>query len=310
MNKLKMLKKGGIALLFVFFLSCISSGRKKHPSILLSVPNEKRASLPCEIIIGYIFPHSSAERAGLKTGDRVLKVDGNPVNTHKEFLITLRELSQETESIFTVLRDGRKINLTFIPDIKHSRLGFRFKTRDPEITEHIKFDIWPNEIDPSIKRFSIYFHAAVLMNKSSRSPKRKILQRIREILINKGYIFTENAEYADFLIEIEYKDSNNRIDPTGTLVKNVVPFETFRVLFLDKKDRKPFLKVSGTIDQEKAKIYGAKGYVYSMLDAMIEKFPVYRYRKKTSDNFAISEKKMINDKPATSENRFPGAGPF
>jgi hypothetical protein len=310
MNKLQMIRKRGIVLLLVFFLSCASTSRRDHISILVDSLYKKNANLPCEIIVGYILPDSSADRAGLETGDRVLSVNGKPVNTYREFLNVLRRLPDETESIFTILRNGRETEVALIPSGGRSRLGFRFKIRDPEITKNIKYDIWPSEVDPNIKTFNIFFYAATLMNKNSRSPKRKILQRIKEILINKGYIFTESYEAADFFIETKYKNTKSKIDPTRPPVKNIVPFEAFRVLFLDKKNNKPFLKVSGTIDQEKARIYGAKGYVFSMLDAMIEKFPDYRYRKKISDNFANSEKKLIDDKPPASENRFPGAGPF
>lgn len=308
MKKLLIIRRRGIILLLVFCLSCVSSVKKKSSPVLVSVANKKIVSLPCEIIIGYIIPQSSVERAGLKTGDRVLKVNGSSVNSYQEFINALRRLSEETKNIFTVLRDNREINVAFIPDTGRPRLGFRFKTRDPEITKQIKFDIWPSEVNPNIRRFSIFFHAAALMSRSSRSPKRKVLQRIKEILLNKGYLFTENYEEVDFFVETKYKNAKKKTDPSRPRVKRIVPFEAFRVLFLDKNDKKPFLKVSGTIDQEKARIYGAKEYVYSMLDAMIEKFPSCPHQKKSSNNLATFEKKKTDDKPPASEKQFPGAG--
>jgi hypothetical protein len=68
--------------------------------------------------------------------------------------------------------------------------------------------------------------------------------------------------------------------------------------------------VSGTIDHEKSKVYGAKGYVFAMLDVMIEKFPSHQERQKSSENYAASEKKLIDDKSSSNKSRFPAASPF
>lgn len=308
-----MIRWGLSALVLLF--ACAPSANLESPSTLappapVTATGKRKASAVYEIIVDQVFPNSPAERGGLKSGDKILKVDDEPIFTHKGFLDALAGVSNGEESTFTILRDGSIEEIDFIPGRGRFRFGFRFKTRDPEITKQIITKIWPDEVDPKYKKFTIFFHAASLMSRSSRSPQRKILQRLKELLLNKGYIFTEDAEGADFIVETEYKYPKDDATSTRIRKKRKVSFDAFRVLFKDRKSNKAFLKVSGTIDHEKSKVYGAKGYVFAMLDVMIEKFPEHPDRKKSRENYAVSEKKLINDKSSSNKNRFPAASPF
>ncbi len=310
-----MIRKGLSTLVLLFSLACATAGKVESPQTLSSpapvtASGRRKTSAVYEIIVDQVFPNSPAERGGLKSGDKILKVEDEPIFTHKGFMDALAGVSDGEESTFTVLRNGRKMEVDFIPGRGRFRFGFRFKTRDPEIIKQIKFKVWPDEVDPKYKKFTIFFHAVSLMGRNSRSPQKKILYRLKELLLNKGYIFTEDSEGADFIVEMEYKYPKNDTTSTKIRKKRKVPFEAFRVLFKDRKSNKAFLKVSGTIDDEKAKVYGAKGYVFAMLDVMIEKFPDHPDRRKSSKNYAVSEKKLIDDKPSSDKNRFPAASPF
>jgi hypothetical protein len=317
MKRSKLFGKSIITVVLLFAFSCATSVSKKSSSVTdgaalhkNSTKDKKRRSPVYEIVVDKVFPNSSAERGGLKIGDQILKVDDEPIFSHKQFLDALGRVPDGTRSLFTILRKDRKTRVALIPGKGRFRFGFRFKTRDPEIAKQIKFNIWPDEVDPNYKKFTILFHVASLMTKSTRSPQRKILQRIKELLLNKGYIFTENPEGADFIVETDYKYAEKDTASSRDLEEKRFPFEALRIVFRDRRTKKAFLRVSGTIDSERAKIYGAKGYVYAMLDSMIEKFPSYRQQGKSSGDFSISEKKLIEQKPTSDESRFPGASPF
>jgi membrane-associated protease RseP (regulator of RpoE activity) len=296
-----MIKRCTVSLVLLLSFACaVSEKRTTETSVTGPV---------FEIVVDHIFPNSAAARGGLRPGDQVLEVNGEAFFNHTDFQDILARAPDGKKTKFTVLRKGKKVNIAFVPGRGRYRFGFRFKNRDPEIAKQLKFKIWPDEINTNYKKFTIFFQAASLMAQSSRSPQKKILHRIKEILLNKGYIFTEDQEGADFIIETEFKYPK---DDTASQIKKEkkLPFEAFRIVFRDKKAGEPFLKVSGTLDPKKAKIYGMKGYVYSMIDAMIEKFPPYWDREESSSNYAVSEKKLIDDKPSSPEGRFPSASPF
>ena len=292
-----------IYLVLFFFLYTFSGSR------ICSASDRKEAFPTHEIIVDQIFPNSPAELGGLKSGDKVLAVDGETVFSYEQFRRILEQISEGKRSIFTVLRNNRKVKITMIPRRGSYRLGFSFHPRDPEIAQQLKFKIWPDQLNPNYRKFTILYQLASSINSNSRSPQMKVLHHIKELLVNKRYIFTEDQDDANFVIETEYKYPKNestsgrmqkkdavpftpkqekglipftrndkkRITPLSRIPKKKrIPFEAFRILFLDKLNNKPFLKVSGTLDQEKAKKYGIKNHVFSMIDMMLEKFPHYK----------------------------------
>jgi regulator of sigma E protease len=79
-------------------------------------------------VVGPITNNSVAGQAGLKTGDLVLSVSGNPVDTWKEMEIALTTVSKNSIEV-EVLRNGRRLPLHFkagdIDDVESSTLGFK-----------------------------------------------------------------------------------------------------------------------------------------------------------------------------------------
>ncbi|MBP1595033.1 MAG: rseP [Acidobacteria bacterium] len=80
-------------------------------------------------VIGPVAPGSSAERAGLQPGDRVLTVDGNTVNTWQALEIALGTAPRDSLNL-TVDRSGRQLDLRLNPprteSIDPNSLGFKF----------------------------------------------------------------------------------------------------------------------------------------------------------------------------------------
>ena len=64
-----------------------------------------------------VYPHSSAEKAGLKIGDLIIKLDGEkiPVSEPEDFEVLptmIREYKIGTKSTFTVMRGKKELDLT------------------------------------------------------------------------------------------------------------------------------------------------------------------------------------------------------
>jgi hypothetical protein len=301
-----MIRKDLFIYLFLFSLLYTFSSEKISSASAL---DRKKTFRSHEIIVDQVFPNSPAKSGGLKSGDKVLAVNGETVLSYEQFLGILKRTSVGKRTIFTILRNKQKIKITMIPRKGRYRFGFSFHPRDPEIAQQLEFDIWPVRLNPNYRKFTVLYRIASSINSNGQSPQAKVLHHIKEVLVNKRYVFTENREDAHFFVKTKFKNSksestsvrmqkkdavpltpnqqrglipfarnkNKRITSLTRVQKNnQIPFEAFGILFLDKFDEQPFLKVSGALNQEKARKYGVKGHVFSMVDAMLEKFPPYK----------------------------------
>ncbi|MBR1647262.1 MAG: RIP metalloprotease RseP [Selenomonadaceae bacterium] len=68
-----------------------------------------------EPILGGIISGMSAEKAGLKIGDKILSVNGQPVNTWIEFTDKLKEIEAGQNILLTYERDGVESEATVVP---------------------------------------------------------------------------------------------------------------------------------------------------------------------------------------------------
>ena len=76
------------------------------------------------VVIGYIQPESIAEKLGLKAGDKIVAIDGEPIKNWKDLTVKLgMKLGRKAK--LTVLRNDKEINITVnIPeDMKKLTLG-------------------------------------------------------------------------------------------------------------------------------------------------------------------------------------------
>jgi regulator of sigma E protease len=65
-------------------------------------------------VVGQVVPGSPAEKAGMRTGDRVLSVAGRDVNTWEQFLIAVGTRANR-ETPLGILRDGKELTIPVTP---------------------------------------------------------------------------------------------------------------------------------------------------------------------------------------------------
>ena len=96
--------------------------------------------------IGKVIPDSAAERAGFQPGDLITAIDGRSVERFEQVIRTV-QLHPDTPLVFTVLRDGRDVELTAIPDVidrtdrfgnpqRIGRLGVSRAATDMKLVRH------------------------------------------------------------------------------------------------------------------------------------------------------------------------------
>lgn len=76
-----------------------------------------RPEASAEPVIGHVQDKSPAIKAGLQSGDRVIRINGNPVSTFYDLRLAVRE-SPEKEMAFEIDRGGRQLLLTVIPELR------------------------------------------------------------------------------------------------------------------------------------------------------------------------------------------------
>ncbi len=80
-------------------------------------------------VIGPVMPNSIAQRAGLKSGDHVIAVDGNRVDTWQAMEIALGTAPRDSLNV-TVARNGSTLDLHFDPpedeNVDMESLGFKY----------------------------------------------------------------------------------------------------------------------------------------------------------------------------------------
>ncbi len=76
------------------------------------------------VVVGYVEKNSYAEKAGLKPGDKIIAIDGEPVKNWKEFTIKIGMKAGKTV-VLDVLRNGKIISVTVkVPEnISKDHLG-------------------------------------------------------------------------------------------------------------------------------------------------------------------------------------------
>jgi len=89
--------------------------------LLVPESQEARAALletivpSWEPVIGEVMAGNPAERAGLQVGDRVVSVNGDPIQTYREFVARV-EASPDRPMQLVVDRDGQPVQLTLTPN--------------------------------------------------------------------------------------------------------------------------------------------------------------------------------------------------
>jgi regulator of sigma E protease len=83
--------------------------------------------------IGDVLPDSPAARAGMKAGDVVVRVGGEPVSTWEELAGRIRGEGAGRELHLTVRRDGSELAVNVAPEVREGRNIFGETVREPKI---------------------------------------------------------------------------------------------------------------------------------------------------------------------------------
>jgi regulator of sigma E protease len=76
-------------------------------------------------VLGSVIPKSAAASAGLKAGDRVLKLQGNPVNRFEDVAETVRE-NPDVSLAFEIQREQKTFQVSIVPEtvVFQDRFGY------------------------------------------------------------------------------------------------------------------------------------------------------------------------------------------
>ena len=89
-------------------------------------------------VVGHVFQNEPAERAGLKSGDEIIRIDGRDIRTSGRTLQqTIQKIPEKTFPI-TVLRGAKELDLTVTPEMKDGRRMIGIDMQIPGPTVHVK----------------------------------------------------------------------------------------------------------------------------------------------------------------------------
>jgi regulator of sigma E protease len=87
--------------------------------VVMAIVLYQGAQLPAfeqqPVVVGTFSPNSAGERAGLKLGDRIVTIDGKPVDTWEQFSMAILPKAKREVSI-GYMRNGQQGALTVVPD--------------------------------------------------------------------------------------------------------------------------------------------------------------------------------------------------
>jgi C-terminal processing protease CtpA/Prc len=81
------------------------------------------------VMVESVIPDSAAEKAGLKEGDIILKLDGKEVDSQSDIRRSLRDLKDPKPVTVDVLRDGKPVQITITPEKRKMELMGAFGQR-------------------------------------------------------------------------------------------------------------------------------------------------------------------------------------
>ncbi len=99
-----------IILGFIIFvmITAIGTNKEGEPN-LINVP-----------VIDTVLEHSNIEQAGLKSGDKIVKINGHKIHFYEDISLYTDKFSENTQATVTVIRDGEKLEFSFMPTVSET----------------------------------------------------------------------------------------------------------------------------------------------------------------------------------------------
>lgn len=82
-------------------------------------------ALRVPVVVDKVVSGEAGEKAGLKTGDRIMAVDSIPTRAYSDLVPALENYKEKPTTV-TVLRDGKEVTLSATPN-EYGKLGFQLK---------------------------------------------------------------------------------------------------------------------------------------------------------------------------------------
>jgi membrane-associated protease RseP (regulator of RpoE activity) len=102
------------------------------------------------ILVDDVLEDSPAEKAGIKEGDIIVKVDGKAVSDEKDLRRPLREMEEAKAMNLEVLRDGKTLNISVMPEkrginiMRHfggrNYIGVELQELNPDLAPYFQVD--------------------------------------------------------------------------------------------------------------------------------------------------------------------------
>jgi serine protease Do len=101
------------------------------------------------VVVTEVFDGTPAAKAGLKSGDVIVEFAGAKVSSPQELQVAVERCEMGKSHALTVVRDGKHIQLTFVPEEQPADFGLaRGESMNPPTAESSRLENWGLEISP------------------------------------------------------------------------------------------------------------------------------------------------------------------
>ena len=142
------------------------------------------------VLVAEVLPGSAAEKAGIKEGDIITKMDGKPVEEMGKFRNRVSLVAPGTEVTFTILRDGKEVdlkaNLGNRTDFdggaaasgQAQALGLRVQELTKELAEELGYEVGEgvivSEVMPGSPAANAGLQSGALITSVNRKPVKSV----------------------------------------------------------------------------------------------------------------------------------------
>jgi serine protease Do len=105
-------------------------------------------------LVVQVVPNHAADKAGVRHGDVIIKVDGDPIEDTRELIDTISAMPPDTEVELTVMRDGKAKTITVTLEERDDAAASADRTDEPgeegDVFERVGVAV--TALDPSVRQ--------------------------------------------------------------------------------------------------------------------------------------------------------------